>query len=280
MRVQFEDVEAPSSAAAGDATVVKKKKSSKPRVHVTIRGRRENVEEAQKRIIAHAERVADETTTSVPLPTSVDRRILIGKQGTYVQRLEAKFEVRILFPKADDTENAITIRGPRKGVEGAKKEICELIDYEVENSHTATIKVPVKAVPRIVGRGGAQVNDIMAESGASIDVESPDGTQSEVNVTLKGTKEAVAAAKKAVQAISQETVEETVINLTVAKSLQAGLVGRGGQNRKSLLLCAFNLYILKIPTLYSQRFDCQVRRSCRRSLPRRYGSTAQTRRCC
>lgn len=228
VRVQFDDVEAPAS---GDATVVKKK-SSKPRVHVTIRGRRENVDEAKNRIIAHAERVADETTASISLPANVDRRILIGKQGTYVQRLESKYEVRVLFPKAEDSDSAITIRGPRKGVEGAKKELNELIEYELENSHSTTFKVPVKAVPRIVGRGGAQVNDIMAETGASVDVESPDGSQTEVTVTLRGNKDGVAGAKKLIQKIAQEAQDETVINMTVAKSLQAGLIGRGGSNRK------------------------------------------------
>lgn len=165
----------------------------------------------------------------------MDRRVLIGKQGTYVQRLETKYEVRILFPKAEDSDNAITLRGPRKGVDGAKRELNELIEYEVENSHTTVVRVPAKAVARIVGRGGAQVNDIMAETGASIDVQTPQGDE-EVTVTLKGSKEACLAAKKSISAIAQEAQDETVVTMNVAKSLQPGLIGRGGQNCEQLSL--------------------------------------------
>lgn len=232
VRVQFEDPsESPAPASADGTQVIKKKKSSKPRVHVTIRGRQENVDEAMRRIKAHAERVADETTATVTLPTNVDRRVLIGKQGNYVQRLESKYEVRVLFPKAEDSDSAITIRGPRKGVEGAKKELSELIEYEVENSQQAVVKVPVKAVSRIVGRGGASVNQIMAETGAAVDVESHDSSSSgNVNVTLKGTKEAVGAAKKVIENIAKEAQDEAVLVTHVAKAMQPGLIGRGGQN--------------------------------------------------
>jgi predicted PilT family ATPase len=97
-------------------------KSKKPRQHFVIRGRRENVEEAKKRIIAHAERVADEGVATVPLPSGVDRRVLIGKEGVYAQRLESKYEVKIVFPRMDDSAD-ISIRGPRKGVESARKEV-------------------------------------------------------------------------------------------------------------------------------------------------------------
>ena len=71
---------------------------------------------------------ADETTLNVPILAGLDRGSLIGKQGSYLQRLETKYEVRINFPRANAAEeghadDAITIRGGKKGVESAKKEV-------------------------------------------------------------------------------------------------------------------------------------------------------------
>lgn len=67
------------------------------------------------------------------MPADLDKGVLIGKQGVYVQRLENNYGVRINFPKsgnADDdaaseagVADAIRIRGPTKGVQAAKKEV-------------------------------------------------------------------------------------------------------------------------------------------------------------
>lgn len=120
VRVQIEEL-APEANGVSSSTGKKKK----PRAHFIIRGRHENVEEAKRRIIAHAERVADEDSITVPL-SGVDRRTILGKQGMYAQRLESKYEVKITFPKLEDTSGTdISIRGPRKGVEGARKEVWD-----------------------------------------------------------------------------------------------------------------------------------------------------------
>jgi predicted PilT family ATPase len=118
VKITIDDLVQDANGTSGAAA-----KKKKPRAHFIIRGRRENVEEAKRRIIAHAERVADETTVSVPF-AGVDRRVILGKQGIYAQRLETKYEVKIQFPRMEDPSTAeIAIRGPRKGVEGAKKEV-------------------------------------------------------------------------------------------------------------------------------------------------------------
>lgn len=86
---------------------------------------------------AHVVAQADEVNISIPMPTGLDRGSLIGKQGTYAQRLETKYDVKINFPKASRAVNGddaasdassalpdvISIRGPKKGAEAAKKEV-------------------------------------------------------------------------------------------------------------------------------------------------------------
>lgn len=74
----------------------------------------------------------DETTLSIPMLSGLERGNLIGKQGVYVQRLESKYDVRINFPKAGEDgskDDSITIRGGKKGAEGAKKEVGCALPY-------------------------------------------------------------------------------------------------------------------------------------------------------
>ncbi|CEQ41961.1 SPOSA6832_03731 [Sporobolomyces salmonicolor] len=262
VRVDF--VELP--AAAG-----KKGKQSR----VTIKGRKENAEEANKRIKALVEKIvsqvvvkeergrwktdeldgivvqADEVTLTIPLPASLDRGSLIGKQGTYLKRLEEKYKVRINFPRdgrkpstaapeddapSSSSSNEIVIRGPSKGAQAAKGELVALIEYEKEHGNTVAFSVPVKALPRILGRGGAQVNQIKDDTGvASVDVdqESPEATTA--TVTLRGTKSAIKKAREAVEAIAKEVQDEARIELEVPKEFHTTLIGSGGSNIRDLI---------------------------------------------
>lgn len=240
----------------------KKPKTGSSQSHVKIQGRKENVEEAKKRIQRQIEQLvryfhgvaicslagtdvavtlqADETTISVPMPAGLERGALIGKQGAYAQRLENKYSVRINFPRADGSDegdrdnNAITIRGGRKGVDGAKKELVELMDYEKENNQSTTIIVPGRALARVIGRQGAAIRELQSDSGAEIDISKRDAEKpgSDATFTIRGTKAAIASAKKAIQAIVSEVQDESTFEIPIDRSLHASIVGRGGQNSK------------------------------------------------
>ena len=103
----------------------------------------------------------------------------------------------------------------------------ELIDYERENNNTATISVSAKAVPRILGKQGIQINEIAAETGATIEL---DRNGDKNTILIRGNKTAIAAAKKLIAGIAKETDEEAVIEMRVDRSLQSNLIGKGGQN--------------------------------------------------
>jgi head-tail adaptor len=184
---------------------------------------------------------ADETTITVPMPAELHRGALIGKQGVYVQKLEAKYDVRINFPDAkggsDDasdraSSDGIVIRGSKKGAESAKKEIVELIAYEKEHGNTTRLQISSKALPRVLGRGGARIREIGEDTGAVIDVERGDGeaSTSTVSLRLRGTKTAITAAEKVILEIVKEADDEVVIEIPVERSLHVSLIGKGGQN--------------------------------------------------
>ncbi|KEI39517.1 uncharacterized protein L969DRAFT_49218, partial [Mixia osmundae IAM 14324] len=232
VKIDFEE-----QAPATDGTAAARKRKAKSKV--TIKGRAENVAEARKRMLSHSERLADETFLAMPLPTGIDRGSLIGKQGVYLQRLEQKYEVRINIPNKDtandddassvrSTTEEITIRGPKKGAEAAKKELLDLISYERENSQSDTVQIHSAAIPRLLGKGGSQINQIKADTLASIDVPRDD-REGIVSITLRGTAEAIVAARRAVLAITGQAASYATLELDVARKHHNSLIGKGGR---------------------------------------------------
>jgi polyribonucleotide nucleotidyltransferase len=116
----------------------------------------------------------------------------------------------------------------------------ELIEYEKENSVSTTFDVPSSSVPRIVGKQGSAITELQAVTGAQIEVDTHEDGKT-ATVTLKGSKEAISSAKKQIQAIAQESSDEAVIEITVPKALQPGLIGKGGAVRECFRLAFFRI---------------------------------------
>ncbi|BGP17131.1 hypothetical protein JCM10213_005247 [Rhodosporidiobolus nylandii] len=218
-----------------------------PTSTVTVKGRKENAEEARKRIKALVEKIADEVTLTIPLPSSLDRGSLIGKQGSFLKRLEDRYEVRVNFPRdgrksADDSAPStpssaeITVRGPSKGAQAAKSELVALIEYEKEHGNTVSFEVAVKALPRILGRGGSQINQIKDDTGVAaldVDQESPEATTA--TITLRGTKSSIKKAREAVEKIAEEVQDEARLEIDIPREYHRTLVGAGGSSIRDLI---------------------------------------------
>ena len=118
-----------------EKTSKKKKAPVAQKAKVKIIGRKENVEEAKKRIIAQADRLADETSEILKIPHQYHSG-LIGQSGKYVIRLEDKYSVKITFPReAPEGEgktreslkaDEVLVKGGRKGVASAKSELLDV----------------------------------------------------------------------------------------------------------------------------------------------------------
>lgn len=226
--------------AASDASKAKK---ALLRSKVTIKGRKENVEEAKRRILSQGEKIADEVTLVIPLPASLDRGSLIGKQGMYLRRLETKYEVKINFPdrkKDDDSEskknaNEILIKGNKKGAEAAKKEFIDLMEYEKENGHTVIFTVTTKALPRILGKAGASIIAIKDETNVVVDVDQASDDAPTASITLRGTKTGVATAKSMILAIAAGVDDEAETMIKVPRLYHTMLIGVGGAAIRELI---------------------------------------------
>ncbi|KAJ7217831.1 hypothetical protein GGX14DRAFT_598163 [Mycena pura] len=223
----------------------KKKKALHQKSKITITGRKENVEEAKKRITAQIERLADETSEILKIPAQYHSS-LIGQSGKYAIRLEEKYSVKITFPRqsAENGEgktrealksDEVLIKGGKKGVAGAKSELLEAVEFEKESNNILKFTVPNRAVARILGRGGASINEIKDATEAQIDVDKSADDSSVTNITVRGTKKAIAAAKTAIIAIADSVNEETTATVVIESKFHRTLIGAGGQGLRELV---------------------------------------------
>ncbi|KAF7315462.1 hypothetical protein MIND_00061100 [Mycena indigotica] len=228
-----------------DKDTGKKKKGLHQKSKVKITGRKENVEEAKKRILAQIERLADETSEVLKIPAQYHSS-LIGQNGKYAIRLEEKYSVKITFPRqsAENGEgktrealksDEVLVKGGKKGVAGAKSELLEAVEFEKESNNTLKFTVPNRAVARILGKGGASINEIKDSTDAQIDVDKSSEDSATTNITVRGTKKAIAAAKAAILAISDAVTEETTVTVSVESKFHRTLIGAGGQGLKDIV---------------------------------------------
>ncbi|SGY13363.1 BQ5605_C010g05845 [Microbotryum silenes-dioicae] len=249
VRIDIEELGGAGAAATSSAAPKKKAGTgSSTRSKITIKGRKENAEEAKRRIQSLVTKIADEVTLTLTIPPSLDRGSLIGKQGAYLKRLEDKYEVRINFPRnnrgdeedvSSGKSNEVTVRGPKKGADAAKGELVALIAYEQENGNVVTFTVSTKSLPRILGKAGASVNQIRDDTGVqSIDVDQQGDDAPTATISLRGTKSAIKAAQAAIVAIAKEVDDEARFTLEIPRAFHTTLIGSGGSSIRELIVKA------------------------------------------
>lgn len=110
------------------------------------------------------------------------------------------------------------------------------MEFEKESNNILKFTVPTRSVARILGRGGLSINEIKANTDAQIDVDksTEDGGATTL-ITVRGTKQAVAAAKAAILQISDQVTDETSDSVVVESKFHRNIIGAGGQGLKELI---------------------------------------------
>ena len=106
---------------------------------------------------------------------------------------------------------------------------------EKESNNSIKFTVPTRSVARILGRGGASINEIKDMTGAQIDVDKSTDDGNVTHITCRGTKSAIAEAKAAILAIAEQVHEEATEIITVENKFHRTLIGQGGQGLKELI---------------------------------------------
>ena len=200
---------------------------------ITITGKKENVEKAQKKITTIQAEMANVVSVDVIIPAKI-HNTMIGAGGKLIQSISDDCGgVAIKFPAAESNSDKVTVRGPKDDVEKAKKMLAEMSQERMLNSDSATIKAKPEHHKFLIGRQGVNIQTVRDKTGARIIFPSEKDVDREV-ITILGSKEAVEAAKKELESRIRDLdkiVEET---MTVDPKHHRYFVARRGEVLRSI----------------------------------------------
>ncbi|KAJ2952741.1 hypothetical protein O0L34_g7097 [Tuta absoluta] len=195
---------------------------------ITVRGKREHVEEAVRRIQQiHNEKaniVTDEVTIAPKYYNS-----LIGAGGKLIHSImEECGGVLIKFPPADSDSDKVIIKGPVEDVEKAKQQLLAHATERELTSHTATVRAKPEHHKFLIGKSGANIKKIRELTGARI-VFPTEKDEDKEAIYIIGREEQVANARKQLEAAVAEISNVAEGEMTVPPRHHRHFVARRGE---------------------------------------------------
>ncbi|KAH1009812.1 vigilin [Dendroctonus ponderosae] len=167
---------------------------------ITITGKRENVDKAREQIRS----IQDGLENIVSEEITIDPKFhnaLIGVKGKLIHSImEDCGGVAIKIPSPDSKSDKVTIRGPQDDVNKAKQQLLDLASEKQLASFSDEVRAKAQHHKFLIGKNGTNVKKIRDSTGAKICFPSNLEDDPET-ITIIGKKEAVADAKKQLEAM-------------------------------------------------------------------------------
>jgi len=166
---------------------------------ITITGKKADVEKARDEVQKIQQEKANVVSIEVKIPANIHNTI-IGAGGKIIQSImDDCGGVHIKFPEANSGSDKVTVRGPAEDVEKARGMLESLSTEKQLTSETAEVRAKPEHHKFLIGVKGANIKSVREETGARIIFPTEKDTDREA-ITILGTKEAVAQAKKELEA--------------------------------------------------------------------------------
>merc|ERR1711981_53880 len=179
---------------------------------IILTGKKEDVLKAQKKIQQIQSEQADVVSLDLTIPAKIHNTI-IGAGGKLIQSImDDCGGVHIKFPDANSGSDKVNIRGPKDDVDKAKQLLVSLSNEKQLNSLTAEVRAKPEHHKFLIGRQGANIQSVRDKTGARIIFPNEKDKDRDV-ITILGTKEAVAQAKKELESRIKDldnVIEETM----------------------------------------------------------------------
>ncbi|RCK63906.1 hypothetical protein Cantr_10583 [Candida viswanathii] len=177
------------------------------------------------------ELAANLTSATLSIP-SKDQEQISGPRGTTLRSILASIEpntvtVKLHHPSADE----VYVHGLKTSVATVKKEIEGVIAdaEEFGSDYTSTVAVPSQVLSRLIGKNGANLNQLRDEFGTRIDVpdekEEVKDKSAKTDVTISGIKRNVEETKVRVAALAKKWADETLVRLRVESQYHRRMIG-------------------------------------------------------
>lgn len=200
---------------------------------VTIRGPAEEVDKAKKQLLSLAEEKQTKSHTAELKAKPEYHKFLIGKGGGNIRKVRDSTGARIIFPTADDKDQElITVVGTEEAVREAQKELEALIS-SLDNVVEEHMTVDPKHHRYFVVRRGQVLRELAEEYGGVMVSFPRTGTQSD-DVTLKGAKDCVEAAKKRMLEIIEDLEAQVTMECIIPQRFHRSIMGPKGSRIQAI----------------------------------------------
>ncbi|KAL6451050.1 hypothetical protein SBY92_001300 [Candida maltosa Xu316] len=177
------------------------------------------------------ELAANLTSATLSIP-SAEQSLISGPRNTTLKSLLASVDahsvtIKLHHPSADE----IYIHGLKQSVATIKKEIeGVLVDAkEYGDNFTATVAVPSQVLSRLIGKNGANLNQIRDEFGTKIDVplerDEPKDKSLKTDITVTGIRRNVEETKHKITALAKKWADETLVRIRVESQYHRRMIG-------------------------------------------------------
>lgn len=200
---------------------------------VIIRGTKDDVEKAKLQLLDQIhEREVSSFTDTIRAKTE-HHKIIIGRQGVNIKKIRELTGARIIFPNdKDNDKELITIIGKKDSVEMAKKQLEDTIK-EIDNHIEDDIIIEQKHHRNFVAKRGALLNKISEDCGG-VQISFPRAGIDSNRVTIKGTRDAIDAAKKKLIDIVNDLESQVTIECIMPQIYHRTVMGSRGSKVQTI----------------------------------------------
>ncbi|CAD7077490.1 unnamed protein product [Hermetia illucens] len=192
-------------------------------------GKQNEVLDARRKILVHFQTQASK---QVEIPKE-HHRVILGKKGERLRELEKLTATKINVPNISEESDTITITGTKEGIEKAEHEIRTMSDEQSKKAFER-ISIPKVYHPFILGPFNENLNKMMEETGAKINV--PPQTVFKDEITITGEKDSVLAAKRRIEDICKEMEKKcSTVSVEVPKGQHRYIIGQRGSTIQEIL---------------------------------------------
>ncbi len=217
---------------------------------IVIKGPLDEIKKAKQELLKLAEQKNDLSYSEDIYAKAEYHRYLVGHKGNNINSLRDKFNVRILFPSIKDDNNnkakpttgdevstipnpndIISIVGKKENVKSARAEL-EAAIKNLDEQVSDEVQVDPKWHKRFITRRAKLINQISDEN-CNVRISFPKQINSN-QVSLKGPKDAVEAAKKRILELVYEFENQVTVEVVVPQRYHVAIIGKNGVNSQQI----------------------------------------------
>uniref|UniRef100_A0A8B9K0A4 Vigilin n=1 Tax=Astyanax mexicanus TaxID=7994 RepID=A0A8B9K0A4_ASTMX len=203
---------------------------------VTLKGAKDCVEAAKKRMLEIIEDLDAQVTMECVIPQKFHRSIM-GPKGARIQQITRDHNVQIKFPEREDQQvdpaapkkcDVIVLSGRKERCEAAVEALKALVPVTIE------VEVPFELHRYIIGQKGSGIRKMMDEFEVNIQVPAPDLQSDIISITglsthLDRAKEGLLERVKELQAEQEDrALRSFKLTITVDPKYHPKIIGRKG----------------------------------------------------